>query len=102
MESPELTPLEMRRQEVNQYSTNIAMYQSILDTLPTEFPAHLEKYKGRTDLHAVVAEVEDLADVELLSQLLYAERCKATVRAEIAERTKAQAILNVLEAQQSA
>ena len=99
MEPLQLTPLEARQQEVDQYTTNIAMYQSILATLPTEYPARLEQYKGRTDLHSVVAEIENLDDVELVSQLTYAQQCKASIRAEIGERTKAQAILAVLQAQ---
>ena len=98
MEIAEPTPLESRQQEVDQYTANIAMYQSILATLPTEYPEHLQQYVGRTDLHAVVAEIENLDDVELLSQLIYAHQCKASIRAEIAERTKAIAILNVLKA----
>ena len=98
METPQLTPLEARQQEVVQYTANIAMYQSILATLPTEYPTHLEQYKGRTDLQPVVAEIEDLDDVELVSQLIYAQQCKTSIRAEIAERTKATAILNVLKA----
>lgn len=98
MEIQEPTQLELRQQEVNQYTANIAMYQSILDTLPTEYPVHLQQYKGRTDLQIVVAEVENLDDVELLSQLIYAQQCKAAIRAEIAERAKATAILNVLKA----
>ena len=96
MEIPELTPLEARQQEVEQYTANIAMYQSILATLPTEYPSHLEKYKDRKDLQTVVAEIEDLDDVELVSQLMYAQQCKASIRAEIAERAKAAAILAVL------
>ena len=98
METPEITPLQARQQEVDQYTANIAMYQSILETLPTEYPEHLQQYAGRTDLHIVAAEIENLDDVELVSQLIYAQQCKASIRAEIAERTKATAILNVLKA----
>ena len=98
MEIIEPTPMESRQQEVNQYTANIAMYQSILDTLPTEYPAHLQQYAGRTDLHVVASEIENLDDVEIVSQLIYAHQCKASIRAEIAERTKATAILNVLKA----
>ena len=95
----EITPLEARRAEVAQYDSNIAMYQQILSTLPTEWPSHLEQYKGAKNEHEVAAQVEDLDDVVLLSQLLYADRCKASIRAEMLERTKAAAILAVLEAQ---
>ena len=99
MEPITQTPLEARQQEVDQYTANIAMYQSILATLPTEYPARLEQYIGRTDLQTVVAEIENLDDVELVAQLMYAQQCKASIRAEIAERTKAAAILAVLKTQ---
>ena len=99
MSDIQITPLEARRAEVAQYDANIAMYQQILATLPTEWPARLEQYKGSKNEHEVAAQVEDLDDVVLLSQLLYADRCKASIRAEMLERTKAAAILAVLEAQ---
>jgi hypothetical protein len=99
MEQTEITPLEARRNEVAQYDANIAMYQTILATLPTDWPAHLEQYKGAKDEHEAAAKVDDLDDVVLLSQLLYADRCRKAIRAEMLERTKAAAILAVLEAQ---
>lgn len=91
--------LEARRAEVAQYDANIAMYQTILATLPTEWPARLEQYKGAKNEHEAAAKVDDLDDVVLLSQLLYADRCRASIRSEMLERTKAAAILAVLEAQ---
>jgi hypothetical protein len=93
------TILDARRQEVAQYDANIAMYTAILATLPTEWPARLEQYRGVKNEHEAAAKVEDLDDVALLSQLLYADRCKASIRSEMLERTKAAAILAVLEAQ---
>lgn len=95
----EPTPLELRQAEVAQYDTNIAMYQQILATLPTEWPKHLEQYRGAKNQHEIAAQVEDLDDVTLLSQLFYADQCKAAIRTETVERTKAAAILAVLEAQ---
>ncbi len=67
------TPLELRRDEVAQYDANIAMYEAILATLPTEWPARLEQFKGRKDHHEAAA--------------------------ERVERTKAATILKVLEEQ---
>jgi hypothetical protein len=98
IETP-ITPLEARRLEVAQYDANIAMYQAILATLPTEWPARLEQYRGTKNEHEAAAKVEDLDDVTLLSQLFYADRCRAAIRTETLERTKAAAILAVLEAQ---
>lgn len=99
MEETPLTPLQARQAEVAQYDANIAMYQAILATLPTEWPARLEQYKGAKNEHEAAAKVDDLDDVVLLSQLLYADRCRASIRSEMLERTKAAAILAVLEAQ---
>ena len=95
---PEPTALELRRDEVAQYDANIAMYEAILATLPTDWPGHLVQFKGRKDHHEAAAELENFDDVELLSQLLYREQCEAAVRAEKLERTKAATILKVLEA----
>ena len=96
----EITPeamLEMRRAEVMQYETNIALYKNILTTLPTEWPAHLEKYRGSTNEHDDIASVEDLDDVEILSKLWYADRVKKLIRTETLECTKAKSILQALE-----
>ena len=92
----ELTPLQARQAEVDQYSANIAMYTTILATLPTEWPEHLQGYKGAGDKHKVIATVEDLADVELLAALWQADDCMAAIRTEALERAKAAAILAVL------
>jgi hypothetical protein len=99
IEETPISPLDARRAEVAQYDANIAMYEAIIATLPVEWPVHLEQFRGRTDHQAVAGEVENLDDVELLSQLLYRDQCKASIRAEKMERTKAAAILAVLEAQ---
>ena len=97
--TPQPTPLETRRAEVAQYEANIALYQTILASLPTEWPSHLEKYRGSKDEHNDIASVEDLSDVELLGKLWYADRVKKAIRTETIEKTKAKAILDVLEAQ---
>lgn len=95
----DISLIEMRREEVAQYDRNIAMYNAILSTLPTEWPEHLLQYKGIKNEHEVIAQIEDLDDVQLLSQLLYADTCRAFIRTETLERTKAASILAVLEAQ---
>jgi hypothetical protein len=99
MENETFDPIEMRRKEVADYQANIAMYQAILGTLPTEWPERLLKYRGATNQHEVIDEVEDMQEVQLLSQLWYADGCHKAIRSETVEMTKAQAILNVLEAQ---
>ena len=92
----ETTPLEARQAEVDQYSANIAMYTTILATLPTVWPEHLTAFKGASDKHATIATVEDLKDVELLAALWQADDCKAAIRTETLERAKAASILAVL------
>ena len=96
--TPAIDPITLRENEVAQYDANIALYQTILATLPTDWPARLEQYKGRKDHQQAVAEVDDLDDVELLAKLLYMEQVKASIRAEKLERTKAAAILAALKA----
>jgi hypothetical protein len=94
----EITQLQARIAEVAQYEANIALYQSILNTLPTEWPERLLQYKGSKNQHEVIADV-DMADIELLSKLWYADDCAKAVRTETLEMTKAKAILSVMQAQ---
>jgi len=94
------TPLEARRGEVVQYQQNIEMFKILAEQLPSALPEHLEQYRNRTDRHQAAAEVEDLDDVTLLSDVWFHDDCKARVRSETVEMRKAQAILSVLEANQ--
>jgi hypothetical protein len=97
-EATQITPLEARVAEVAQYEANIAMYTTILAGLPTEWPVHLEQYKGATDKHTIIGTIESLDDVELLSDLWAADDCRKAIRTETLEKRKAQAILAVLQA----
>jgi hypothetical protein len=97
IEETQVTPLQARIAEVAQYEANIALYQTILQTLPTEWPERLAQYKGSNAQHDVITLV-DSADVELLSKLWYADDCAKAVRTETLELTKAKAILSVLQA----
>jgi hypothetical protein len=92
-----MTPLQLRIAEVAQYQANIDMYTTMLANLPTVWPAHLEKYKGTRDKHAVIGEIESLDDVALLSDLWAADDCHKAIRTETLEMRKAQAILTVLQ-----
>lgn len=91
------TALEARIAEVAQYQTNIDMYKSMLANLPTEWPAHLQQYKGVIDKHSVIGNISNLDDVELLSDLWTADDCIKAIRTETLEKRKAQAILTVLQ-----
>ena len=91
-------PVQSRRDEVAQYDANIAMYQAILATLPTEWPAELEKFRKPKNQHQAIDDVP--ADqVELVSQLWHADDVAHAIRTEMLERTKAAAILSVFEQQ---
>jgi len=95
-EETQLTPLQARIAEVAQYEANIALYETILETLPTEWPERLMQYRGAKNQHDIIAGVGS-ADVELLSKLWYADECVKAVKTETLELTKAKAILNVLQ-----
>jgi hypothetical protein len=92
-----ITPLQARIAEVAQYQANIQMYTSMLANLPTEWPSRLIEYKDATNKHEVIGKVEDLDDVELLSDLWAADDCRKAIRTETLEMRKAQAILTVLQ-----
>jgi hypothetical protein len=91
--------IEARQAEVDAYQHNIDTFTALIGTLPNTLPAHLEAYRGRTDRHDAAAEIEDIADVELLSDVWFHDELKARIRSEIVEKRKAQAILASLQAQ---
>lgn len=96
-EETQITALQARIAEVAQYEANIALYENILETLPTEWPERLLQHRGAKNQHDVVASVES-ADVELLAKLWYADECAKAVKTETLEMTKAKSILDVLQA----
>ncbi len=95
----ESTQIEARRNEVAQYDANIIMYEAVVANLPTEWPDHLIQYRGAKNEHEIAGQIDNLDDVALLSQLLFADSCRKSIRSEMMERTKAAAILAVMEAQ---
>jgi len=93
------TPLQLREQEVAQYQANIDMYTAIAATLPSVWPEELVHLKGAADKHATIAEIEDLEQVELISDLWAYDAAQAAIRSETVEMRKAKAILTVMQAQ---
>ena len=86
-----------RTHEVYHYDTNIQNYEALLAAYPTEWPEHLEQFKGM-DSHEAAAQcpveyIEELADVQ------QAERVAYLLKTEKVERAKANAVLRVLLAQ---
>ena len=96
-EATQITPLQARIAEVAQYEANIALYQTILQTLPTQWPERLIQYKGVKNQQEAIANI-DSADVELISKLWYADDCAKAIKTETLEMTKSKAILDVLQA----
>jgi hypothetical protein len=94
----EKTPVQIRQEEVNQYQANIDMYTVIAAGLPSEWPERLVHLKGEKNQHEAIAKIEDLADVVLVGQLWAYEAAKASIRSEMVEKAKAEAILNALKA----
>ena len=95
----QIEPLQQRQIEVAQYQQNIDMFTVIADSLPKELPPHLEQYRTRLDKHATAAEITDLNDLELLSDVWMYDEMQARIRAEMVEMRKAKAILTFMESQ---
>lgn len=95
-EEIQATEKEIRIAEVSAYQTNIARYEAILSSLPTEWPERLLPHRDAVNHHEEIAKVQDLDDVELLSKLWYADQCRKFIRTETLEMTKAKAILATL------
>jgi len=95
----EKTPVQLRQDEVAQYEANIQLYKTIAENLPSEWPDNLAQYKGAKNKHEVIAEVESLEDVQLISDLWAFEDAQAAIRAETVELRKSLAILTALQAQ---
>jgi hypothetical protein len=96
-EQTQVTPLQARIDEVAQYEANIALYQTILQSLPTEWPERLLQYRSAKNQHDTIAGI-DSADIELISKLWYADECAKFIKTETLELTKSRAILDVLQA----
>ena len=93
------TPVELRQEEVAKYQENIDLYTAIASNLPSEWPDHLIHFKSRKDRHQAIAEIDDLDDVALVSDLWAYDQATAAIRAETVEMRKAMAILAALQAQ---
>lgn len=93
------TALELRQAEVAEYESSIALYTAIANSLPSEWPDRLVHLKGIADKHTAIADISDLSDVELVSDLWAHDDAQAAIRANYVEKRKAEAILTVLQAQ---
>lgn len=86
-----------RTHEVYLYDLNISNYQTILAASDGVYPEHLLALRDLPADQAVAqCPIEDLAELAELQQYT---RVSSLIRSEIVERTKANAILQVLVAQ---
>ena len=89
-----VTPLEARQLEVNSYSENIVMYQTLIATLDGDWDDDL--------IHLKDIEIQEAARqcpmerLERLAVLQQFDQVTNLLKTEIVERAKAQAILNVM------
>jgi hypothetical protein len=89
-------PIAFRREEIAQYDANISLYTNMVAALPSDWPEHLLGFKSSTEKHIDIAKVENMNDVELLSDLWAHDDAQAAIRSEIVEKRKAEAILAAL------
>jgi hypothetical protein len=89
--------IQLRRDELSAYQNNIDNFNAIIATLPSSLPSRLESYRSRTDKHEAAAEIQDLDDVKLVSDVWFHDELQARIRSEIVEMRKVEAILAVLE-----
>jgi hypothetical protein len=94
--TPTFDPVVARQEEVAQYEANIALYTNIANALPSEWPAHLAHLKGAKNKHEAIAEIENLDDVALVSDLWAHDDAQAAIRSETVELHKSKAILNAI------
>lgn len=88
------TPLQLRQMETDAYNANIAMYKAILSTLDGNWDADLIELKN-LDPHEAARQCP-LDRVERLAELQQYEHLSNLIKTEILEKTKSEAILNVL------
>lgn len=100
MSQEQINILEIRRQEVTMYQNNIDTFNAVIRNLPSELPEHLVAYRARKDKHDAAAEIQNLDDVALVSDVWFYDELQGRIRSEIVEMRKAQAILQTLEANQ--
>lgn len=96
MSDSQPSAIESRQAEVAAYDQNIAVYEQLLVTLPSEWPARLEQFRGRPDHQQAARELDDPDDVTLLAQLLFRDQVQGLLASERLERTKSASILAAL------
>jgi len=86
-----------RTYEVYGYDVNITNYEAILAVLPSEWPEHLENLRILHP-HDAAAQCPP-EDIDLLADLQQRNQISALIQSERVERSKAQRILDAMDAQ---
>lgn len=90
----ELTPLEARQLEVENYALNIAKYKSILETLDGNWDEDLIQFENM-DPHDAARQCS-LERLDRLAELQLHKQIGNLLRTETVEHFKARAILNTM------
>jgi len=90
----QLTPKQVRQQEVDAYNTNINTYKTLLTTLDGDWDSDLIHLKDLESHEA--ARQCPMNRLERLAVLQQYEQVTKLLKTEIVEGAKAQAILNIL------
>jgi hypothetical protein len=95
----EPTMIEMRQAEIDAYTTNIATYTHIVNSIDGNWDADLVQFKTMAP-HDAARECP-IERVERLSELQQFEQFSFLIKTEMLERAKAVSILRALEANQA-
>lgn len=87
-----------REIEIDNYQINIDNYLAILKSLPSEWTAELEQFKGM-DSQQIVIQVP-LESIDIVSDLIFYDKVSFLLRTEIIEQRKAKHIYNAIVSQQ--
>jgi hypothetical protein len=90
----QLTPKQVRQQEVDSYNANITTYKALLATLDGDWDADLVHLKDLEPYEA--ARQCPINRLDRLAVLQQYEQVTKLLKTEIVEGAKAQAILNIL------
>lgn len=91
------TNILAREHEINGYQVNINNYGAMLANLPTEWPNDLLKYKDMST-QQIATNVPD-EHLDLVNDLLFADKIKLLLRTEKIEQGKAKHVYNALVSQ---
>ena len=87
--------IESRKAEMESYQMNIDNYTLLLKKLPSNWPEHLLKYKGKSIEQIVITAVEG-EDIEHISDLVFRDKIAISLRQEMLQHRIASQLCDVL------